>query len=195
MSEIDENEFRDIPNFEGLYQINCLGVVKSLERYDEAGRLLKEKILKNQLDVGGYYCIKLLKDNTRKHSKIHKLLYIVFVGNYDKRYFEIDHIDRNRLNNKLENLRLVSCRNNHNNRTNQSLHGCCVCKFGNKYRTNICINNKLLHFGMFESQEDAHKKYLEIKSQIEEIEKVTHNYTFIRTKISKEYFIEFFPIL
>lgn len=198
MSEIDENEneFRDIPNFEGYYQINRLGVVKSLERYDASGNLRKEKYLIPNVDKYGYNNITLSKFCKKHYYSIHTLVYRTFVGEYDNKYFQIDHIDKNKQNNCLcTNLRLVSNRNNMNNLIKQSLEGCGVSKKLNKYYSHIHINNKLIHLGTFESQGDAQQKYLSIKSKIEEIEKITRNYDFKRTKIGYEYFIEFFPIL
>lgn len=195
MSEIDDNEFVDIPEYEGYYQINRKGEVKSLERYSECGRLLKEKILKNNKDNYGYFYIDLRKVNKRKKYRIHCLLYKVFNCYYDCKYFEIDHINRIREDNRLENLRIVTIRNNNNNRIDQSLFGCGVSKMGKKYRAIISINLNSYHLGTFETQEQASQKYLSIKSQIEEIEKITHNYTFNRYKKDGEYFIEFYPIL
>lgn len=195
MNDIDENEFVDIPEYEGLYQINRKGEVKSLERLVEhslyGSQHRKELILKSFFDTNGYKKVELLN----KAYSLHKLLYKSFIADYDDKYFQIDHIDRDKQNNNLNNLRIVSNRNNCNNKTNNSIFGVGVTMKGNKFKINIQINKKTIHLGIFETPDQAQQKYLEVKKQIEEIEKITRNYTFNRYKKDGEYFIEFFPIL
>ena len=188
-----EEEFKDITGYEGLYQINRKGEVKSLERYNEAGHLIKEKILKNRSSLG-YKRVLLYKNKKNKNFKIHVLLFKTFVCEYDNMYLEIDHINNIRSDNRLENLRLVSKRNNMNNRSDQSEFGVGVRKFCNNYQTRININKKNTYIGRFNTHDEASNKYKLVKHQIEEIEKITLNYDFKRTKVGKEYFIEFFSI-
>lgn len=190
-----EEEFVDIKGYEGLYQINRLGVVKSLNRIDNRGHLRDEKILKQNITGFGYNSIGLRKNNIRKRYLIHILLIKTFVGYYDKKYYAVDHIDRNTLNNNLDNLRIVSHRNNYNNKNNQSKYGVGV-RFNknNKFNSEIQINKKYVYLGNFQTKEQAHSKYLEVKNQIEEIEKITRSYSFTKTKINGEYFLDFFPI-
>lgn len=190
-----EEEFVDIKDYEGLYQINRLGVVKSLSRYDASGHLRVEKILKTIVNIDGYCYVPLTKNKKLKNFKIHCLLYKTFICDYDNRYFQIDHINRIRTDNRLENLVLGTIRDNHNNRTNQSLHGCgVIIKYNSKYQSFININNKKIHLGVFRTPQQAHSKYLEVKSQIEEIEKTTRSYSFTKIKINGEYFLNFFHI-
>ena len=68
-----ENEiWKDIPNYEGIYQASNLGRIKSLERIDAIGnRLLKEKILKPRLNNNGYYRVSLWKQSIEKFYYIH----------------------------------------------------------------------------------------------------------------------------
>lgn len=189
-----EEEFVDIKGYEGLYQINRLGVVKSLERHREDGAFLKQRILKKCIDGNDYMYYGLHKNNKKVNKKIHILLFTTFVNEYNKLYYQIDHIDRNKQNNNLNNLRLVSKRNNQNNRTDESIYGIGVTKRSNKYISTIGINKKNIHLGYFSTPQQAHSKYLEVKQQIEEIEKITRSYSFTKTKINGEYFLDFFPI-
>ena len=53
-----EEEFRDIPGYEGLYQVSNLGRVKSL-------KFSEEKILNNNINSGGYYRVGLYKDKNK----------------------------------------------------------------------------------------------------------------------------------
>ena len=47
--------WKDIPEYEGLYQASNMGRIKSLERIDALGRKVEEKILKLKLTHKGYY--------------------------------------------------------------------------------------------------------------------------------------------
>ena len=76
-----ENEiWKDIPEFEGLYQASNLGRIKSLERIDVLGRRLKEKILKPQINRTGYYQVGLWKNSNEKFYLVHRLVWIAFNG-------------------------------------------------------------------------------------------------------------------
>ena len=98
------DEFEYIKEYDGIYKINRNGDILCC-RYDE------EKLIKSHFDKDGY---KICCINT-KPKKIHRLLAIQFIPNDDPTKTEIDHIDRNRSNNSLDNLRWVNrsenCRN------------------------------------------------------------------------------------
>lgn len=72
--------WKDIPNYEGIYQVSDLGQVKSLARkikYLNGTTInTKEKLLKPRLEGGktklNYHCVVLCKDNVRKSMKIHR---------------------------------------------------------------------------------------------------------------------------
>lgn len=105
----------DIKGYENLYQISNYGNVKSLERTikrDNKGNLfVKEKILKPGISGDGYYCVTLSKNGKTKFYKIHRLMALNFFENNGDNLV-INHIDGNRLNNKLSNLEL--CTQSHN---------------------------------------------------------------------------------
>lgn len=112
-------EWRDIQGYEGLYQVSDWGNVKSVERYVRNGngfRKVRERILKTFLagDEKEYHYVKLYKNNDRKPFTIHELVAMAFIPNpYNKP--EIDHIDTNKKNNNVENLRWVTHSENMNN--------------------------------------------------------------------------------
>ena len=109
-------EWRDIPNYEGLYQVSNLGRVKSLERRRWNGIvevLHKPHILKQNLQKG-YPFIDLSKDNHKNKCAIHRLVASVFLANpYNKPC--IDHINTIKNDNRVENLRWVTNKENSNN--------------------------------------------------------------------------------
>lgn len=93
--------WKDIPNYEGLYQISSFGNVKSFPRKGTQTR--KERILKFKKDKKGYFFVHLSKNNIQKSIKIHRKVAILFIPNPLNKP-QINHIDGNKQNNKLENL-------------------------------------------------------------------------------------------
>lgn len=108
--------WKDIKGYEGYYQISNLGRVKSLSRviYNKFGKvsnILEEKIMKPNKVFGGYLQISLRKNGIRKVFKIHRLVADYFIENpFNKR--EVNHIDRNVENNKVNNLEWVTPKEN-----------------------------------------------------------------------------------
>lgn len=108
--------WKDVPDYEGLYQVSNLGRVKSLSRYLNTGfgskRKTKEKILKPSGKV--YFHVELCKGRVNKIFSVHRLVAQAFIPNPDN-LPEIDHIDTDRKNNIVTNLRWVThsenCRN------------------------------------------------------------------------------------
>lgn len=74
----------------------------------------KEKTL--TINSMGYYSIQLFKNNKQKCFLIHRLIALAFVPNPDNKPC-VDHINRNRLDNRIENLRWVSRRENQRNQS------------------------------------------------------------------------------
>ena len=73
---------------------------------------------------------------------------------------EIDHIDGNRLNNAIDNLRVATTKqNSFNSKTYNALGLKGVSKSGSKYRARIRFNNKCLHIGVFNTALDAAAAY------------------------------------
>jgi len=97
---IMEEIWKDIVGYEGKYQISNMGQVKSLV----GGR---EKIIKGRVCGSGYYEVDLQK----KHYTIHRLVAMSFLDNPLK-CRNVDHIDRNKLNNNVDNLRWATSQQN-----------------------------------------------------------------------------------
>lgn len=99
--------FKDIPGYEGLYQVSDYGAVRSL-KYG------KVRYLKNVKQPNGYEIINLCRDGKPKKFRIHRLVWEAFVGPIPEG-MEIDHINTIRDDNRLDNLRVATPKENCNN--------------------------------------------------------------------------------
>lgn len=90
--------WKDIPNYEGLYQASNLGRIKSLKR-----KGAKEKILKGFYDEFGYLRVALCKNNEIKKYKVHRLIAITFISNPNN-YKQVNHDNGIKDDNRVENL-------------------------------------------------------------------------------------------
>lgn len=158
--------FKDIPNYEGLYQVSNLGRVKSLERTiirkNGINLSVREKILTPCIGTHGYYVINLYKNRKRKHFLVHHLVSIVFLNYVPNKITVIDHKDNNRLNNSILNLQIITHRENASKKTlnNASIFvGVCWKKEYQKWVARICFNGKRHHLGYFKDEYQAHLAY------------------------------------
>ena len=111
MKILEKEIWKDIPNYEG-YQVSNLGRVKSLERIDARGYRLKEKILKPKL-VRGYYQVCLFKQAIKKKYLVHRLVWSAFNGSIPEG-LQVNHINEIKSDNRLENLNLMTPKENTN---------------------------------------------------------------------------------
>ena len=143
-----------IPGFEEEYGISEDGEVYSY-------RL--KRFLKTTLDKG-YYRVMLTKDERRYLKLLHRLIAETFIPNPDNLPL-IDHINRDKTNNSIANLRWVTNQQNCMNQsksknTTSSLHkGVYWDKQHKKWRSQIMIDGKTINLGRFNSEEEAARKY------------------------------------
>lgn len=113
--------WKDITGYEGLYQVSNLGRVRSLDRYVTHSRgvvkyIRKGCVLKQNTDKGGYKYVGLYKDGKVKYIKVHRLVAQVFLHNPDN-LPEVNHIDENKSNNRVDNIEWCSHKQNCNHGT------------------------------------------------------------------------------
>jgi len=155
-------KFKKIPGYED-YQVSNFGNVKSL-------KFGKERILKAYIDTRGYLIVCLLKNQKRKQFQVHQLVAITFLNHKpDGHNIVVDHIDNDKLNNKLENLQLITNRENSSkdidkSKTSSKYTGVYWNKRAKKYKAGIRINGKIKHLGYFDCETLASINYeLELK--------------------------------
>tara|TARA_R100001244_G_scaffold64346_1_gene53295 strand:- start:60 stop:557 length:498 start_codon:yes stop_codon:yes gene_type:complete len=162
-------EFVSIPSYEGLYQINKKGDVKSLERISIQNHKLNERILKSGVSSNGYLTVVLHKKKTRKTFPVHQLVAISFLGHEPSGYdVVVDHINNNPLDNRVENLQLTTARHNSSkNRTGSSHYtGVSWHKRDEVWNASIVINGKKKHLGSFTDELEANQAYQNKLKQI-----------------------------
>jgi|LakMenEpi03Aug12_release.lakeMendotaPanAssembly.Ray.scaffolds.fasta_scaffold597176_1 hypothetical protein len=159
--------WKNIPNYEGYYQASNLGRIKSIER-DILNRgkfpfKSKEKILKPQNDTRGYSCLNLFKNGKRKNIKVHKLIAMTFLNHIPNGKYDIvvDHINNDKLDNRVENLQLISNRENTTKiaRGKSKYIGVIWQKKLNKWGARIRIEGKSIYLGVFDCEIQASEAY------------------------------------
>ena len=109
MSEV----WKDIPNFEGSYQVSSMGRVRSVDRmvtYKDGriqkhkGRVRKPHVHKNT----GYEQAGLYNDNGVTNKSVHRLVLETFKPCVNMNDLQVNHLDGNKLNNHLTNLEWVT---------------------------------------------------------------------------------------
>ena len=104
----EENEiWKDIAGYEGLYQVSNLGRVRSVERVvlmkDGKYRKTYPFIRKQRVKNNGYYQVNLSKYGSIRWFSVHRLVAQAFIPNPNN-YTHINHKDENKDNNIVENL-------------------------------------------------------------------------------------------
>ena len=153
-------EYRDVVNYEGLYQVSNLGNVKSLARR----YVPNDKIMKQTKGVRGYYIVGLSKGGKMKIRATHQLVAESFLNHRPDGTTKIvvDHIDNNPLNNRVDNLQLISNRENSTKDLKDGTSkytGVRWNKAAQKWMANITIQGKIKHLGCYTNELEASKSY------------------------------------
>lgn len=113
--------WKDVVNYEGLYQVSNDGQVRSLDKKiyttnQYGGRyeaIKKGKVLKPEITNCGYERVALVKNGTKKHFSVHRLVAEAFIPNPDNLSC-VNHKDENKLNNNVNNLEWCTYKYNNN---------------------------------------------------------------------------------
>jgi hypothetical protein len=131
-----------VPNY-SRYTITETGIVTDLK---------VEREIKPYLETNGYYRISLTNDDglQQKYS-IHRLVAETFIPNPDNLPV-VDHINCNKLDNRVENLRWVTSSDNSQNWERENVYWD---NTKNRWTARRMIAGKLIHIGCFKTIEDA----------------------------------------
>lgn len=103
-------EWKSVRGYEGIYEINNLGVVRSLNRVNHCGTLIKGKIL-SQHSNRGYMRVELRKTCIRKSFYVHRILADLFIPHVTGKYY-VNHMNGIKNDNRLSNLEWVTHKEN-----------------------------------------------------------------------------------
>jgi len=129
--------------------------------------------VKLSLNNEGYKVFGFTVDGKRKNIKFHRVVYYAynptwnFYDNSNENY--IDHFDakdypkNHPKNNHIENLSVMTAQEN---QFNTRARGCSFHKARGKYQAQIRLNNKLIHIGYYDTEQEAHQAYLAKKAEL-----------------------------
>lgn len=160
-------EFRDIPDYEGLYQVSDLGRVKSLSRiilkHGKYPSQSKEKILSLRINKYGYVTLNLYKESVRKTKLAHQLVVAAFLNHVQVgRELVANHINFIRRDNRLENLEIVTQRENTNLKhikSSSEFTGVSWDSTKCRWASVIHVDGKRIHIGYFDDELEASNYY------------------------------------
>ena len=97
-----------IKGYEGLYEVSNYGRVRSLN-YRKTG---KRKVLKCYARLGYYVKTSLDKDGVRKYFRVHRLVAQAFLPPPKEGENQVEHVNTDKRDNRVQNLRWVSPKGN-----------------------------------------------------------------------------------
>lgn len=148
-------------DYRGLYQVSNFGRVRSLDRIVNHNHnhnhikylTLKGKCLKTLKGGKGYLHVRLYKDGIPKRYKISRLVYFTYNPDADTK-LQVNHIDEDKLNNRLDNLNLMTAKEN--------------CNYGTRnIRSALALSKTVLQF-------DKNGNFIKDWSSIKEAARITN---------------------
>lgn len=162
--------WKDIVGYEDSYQISNRGRLRTKTRMSKeyfsmpGKRHIVKSVLRKPSVKNGYYFLWLYNKEGKKMQYIHRLVAEHFLKGSGKC---VDHIDRNRLNNEVSNLRWASYSlNGHNGSYRKNKVSVGVQLYHGKYKARIRVNNVTYHLGTYATKEEATSVYILHKQKV-----------------------------
>ena len=143
----DDEEWLPVVGWEALYEVSNHGRVR------RDGHVLIPRITGNS----PYQYVMLYNGATIKHATIHRLVALALIPNPEGKPC-VDHIDGNKLNNHVSNLRWATrSENQHNRHSKKQFKG--IFRSRGRWMAHIKVGDKRLHLGCFDTAEEAYWAY------------------------------------
>jgi len=157
--------YKNVPGYEGHYQVSNFGNVKSI-------KFGKEIILKGSISKK-YHIVGFKKNGKKKTFAVHVLVAMVFLGHVPDGTHKIcvDHIDNNSLNNRADNLQLISARENTSKDRKggaSQFVGVHFHKPTGKWIASIQFKDRRINLGLFKLDIDASNVYQKARLEDEQ---------------------------
>ena len=191
---MEKEIWKDVPEYEGIYQVSDYGNVKSLNRtiIRKCGVCFtyKGKRLIPKLSKSGYLETTLSDNGKLEYIRIHQIVAIAFL-NHKRCGSElvVNHINFIKTDNRLINLEIVTTRENSNKKhlkSSSKYTGVYWHTKTKKWKSQIVVNNKKINLGLFKTEIEASNYYecalISIKN-FEDIKIKHHKFKSIHTGV------------
>ena len=162
---MQEEIWKDIPGYEGLYQASNQGMVRSMDRVvnvsGHSPRPLKGRILKLH-PMGGYLGCFLCANGVERTYRVHQLIAMAFLNHTPAgNSLVVDHINNIKTDNRLENLQIVTNRHNvsKSSKGTSDHTGVSWQSRDKRWKAAIGINGKSIYLGYFTDESEAALAY------------------------------------
>ena len=149
-------DYREIELLETQLRVYRDGTIWRLNKGNRWG--YEWKIVKTVVTNKGYFSVKL----TKKRVSLHRIVAYTYLGlDINDKKIQIDHKNRIRTDNRVENIEIVTNQQNMWNRSNTK--GYTFDKKTGKYKAQISVNGKKIYLGYYKTEEEASNAYQDAK--------------------------------
>ena len=161
LSRLGIEVWKDIPEYEGIYQVSNLGNVRSMK----FNRITQIK----HLNTKGRYNVNLYKKGKQAstNNRISVLVAETFLNHKRCGHkLVVDHIDNNKINDKLYNLQVITHRQNLTKDRKNKTGYTGVFKSGNRFNAGIRMGKEKIYLGSYKTPEEASQAYQKALSKL-----------------------------
>lgn len=167
--------WKDILGYEGYYQVSNLGRVRGIDRVIVKSNGVKNKrkgFILNVFISQGYMSVSLSINGKTRTYRLHQLIAFAFLDHKPNGFnLVVDHIDGDKLNNDISNLRIITSRQNTSNghKNKSSIYtNVCWSKAAKKWMAYVNKN----YLGYFCSEIEAYKAVLKYEKENKNLQKL-----------------------